>query len=115
MKKFLFASIVVLSLIFFATDTEAAPPAQDTWVLTWNGTDYYVKAGTLKYYIHEPGPEFNCDIVHNGEVHHYEFVAKGAERLEIDGKYYGISTDKQNGRFIHAMYLAICDKLIFRR
>lgn len=34
---------------FLAVLMTAAAPAQDTWVLRWDGYDYYVKAGSLDY------------------------------------------------------------------
>ena len=113
MKKFLLAALVGLTIVFASVQAQAAEPAQDTYVLTWEGTDYYVKAGTFDYSPSLGGaaPQFSCDVAHNGEVHHYKFVAKGLTALYIDGKNYGHS-HSQHGPFIDAMYNAICIKLI---
>ena len=101
---------------------------QGIFVLTWEGTDYFVKAGSLDYMPSHPdvAPEFSCLIAYNNEVHHYRFLAKGLTALYIDGEYYGNSGGSRydNGkivggspknRFIAELYSAICDKLIYRR
>ena len=49
MKKFLLAAFVGLTIVFATVQAQAAEPAQDTWVLNWEGIDYYVVAGTLEY------------------------------------------------------------------
>ena len=116
MKKFFFALLVGLTIVFAATQVEAAYPAQDTYVLTWDGYDYYVKAGSLDYRNAnvDAAPEFSCRVAHNGKVRHYEFKARGYEVLYVDGELYGDSRS-HHGRFVDAMYNAICDKLIYRR
>ena len=116
MKKFFFALLVGLTIVFAATQVEAAYPAQDTYVLTWDGYDYYVKAGSLDYRNAnvDAAPEFSCRVAHNGKVRHYEFRARGYAVLYVDGELYGDSRS-HHGRFVDAMYNAICDKLIYRR
>ena len=49
MKKFLLAAFLGLTIVFATVQAQAAEPEQDTWVLNWDGTDYYVVAGTLEY------------------------------------------------------------------
>ena len=51
--------VVYLNLV-----AEAADPSQDTWVLRWDGYDYYVKAGSLEYTPGHPdvAPEFSYDV-----------------------------------------------------
>ena len=116
MKKLLLAAFVGLTIIFAATQVEAAYPAQDTYVLTWDGYDYFVKAGSLDYRNAnvDAAPEFSCRVAHNGKVRHYEFRARGYAVLYVDGELYGDSHSR-HGRFVKAMYNAICDKLIYRR
>lgn len=116
MKKLLLAALVGLTIVFAATQVEAAYPAQDTYVLTWDGYDYFVKAGSLDYRNAnvDAAPEFSCRVAHNGKVRHYEFRARGYAVLYVDGELYGDSHSR-HGRFVNAMYNAICDKLIYRR
>ena len=109
--------MLALSVIIVASaQAEAAYPAQDTYVLSWDGYSYYVKAGSLDY--RDPGvdtaPEFSCYVAHNGKVRHYQFRARGLTVLYVDGELYGDSRSR-HGRFISAMYNAICDKLIYHR
>ena len=114
MKKFLLAAIVGLTIVFATAQVEAAYPGQDTYVLSWDGHDYYVKAGSLDYrnVNVDAAPEFSCRVAHNGKIRHYEFRARGYAVLYVDGELYG---DSQRNRFVKAMYNAICDKLIYRR
>ena len=109
--------MLALSVIIVASaQVEAAYPAQDTYVLSWDGYSYYVKAGSMNYVPGHPdvAPEFSCYVAHNGKVRHYQFRARGLTVLYVDGELYGDSRSK-HGRFISAMYNAICDKLIYRR
>ena len=117
MKKFFTLSVVALltaSMIICGSIAEAATPAQDTWVLNWDGYDYYVKAGSLDYTPAgvDAAPEFSCRVAHNGKVRHYRFKARGITVLYVDGEYYN---DSQKSRFVKAMYNSICDKLIYHR
>lgn len=116
-KKFFLSTMLALSVIIVASaQAEAAYPAQDTYVLTWDGYDYFVKAGSLDYRNAnvDAAPEFSCRVAHNGKVRHYEFRARGYAVLYVDGELYG-DTHSRHGRFVNAMYNAICDKLIYRR
>ena len=113
-KKFLLAAIFGLTIVVATAQVEAAYPGQDTYVLTWDSYDYYVKAGSLDYHnvSIDAAPEFSCRVAHNGKIRNYEFRARGYAVLYVDGKLYG---DSQKNRFVKAMYNAICDKLIYRR
>ena len=113
MKKS-FATVFICPVMVLTAQVAIAAPAQDTWVLNWDGYDYYVKAGSLDYtptHI-DAAPEFSCRVAHNGKVRHYEFRARGYAVLYVDGQYYN---DSQKSRFVKAMYNSICDKLIYRR
>lgn len=115
MKKI--CSVLLLTVAMFimaAYPANAATPAQDTWVLTWDGANYFVKAGTLDYKQGHPdvAPEFSCVVAHNGQARNYRFSARGTTVLYVDGQYYN---DSQKSRFVAAMYNAICDKLIYHR
>lgn len=117
MKNFLMVLTVALltaSVIAFSLVAEAAAPAQDTWVLRWDGYDYYVKAGSLDYTPShvDAAPEFSCRVAHNGMVRHYRFRARGITVLYVDGEMY---SDSQKSRFVAAMYESICNKLIHHR
>lgn len=113
MKKS-FATVFICLVMVLTAQVAIAAPAQDTWVLNWDGYDYYVKAGSLDYAPGHPdaAPEFSCRVAHNGKVRHYEFRARGYTVLYVDGAYYN---DSQKSRFVKAMYSSICDKLIYRR
>ena len=101
---------------------------QGIFVLTWEGTDYFVKEDSLEYIPGHPdvAPEFTCLIAYNDEVYHYRFLAKRLTVLYIDGELYGdsseshfvdgkISGGSQKSRFIAELYEAICNKIIYRR
>ena len=114
MKKFLFAAYLGLTIVFASVQAQAAIPEQDTWVLNWEGTDYYVVAGTLEYnedYGIDVPLEFSCDVAHDGMVRHYDFKAQGNgfTRLFVDGELYGVSP---HSKFVHEMFRAISNKLI---
>ena len=113
MKKF-FATVFACLVVVLTAQVATAAPAQDTWVLNWDGYDYYVKAGSLDYTpAHvDAAPEFSCRVAHNGKVRHYEFRVRGYTTLYVDGSYYN---DSQKSRFVKAMYESICNKLIYRR
>ncbi len=107
--------LLATALIVFSNYTaQAAAPAQDTWVLTWDGANYFVKAGSLNHSNAEfdVAPEFTCRVAHNGIVRNYEFISRGYTVLYVDGQKYG---DSQNSRFVAAMYSAICDVVIYHR
>lgn len=118
MKKFFPVMLLAVALIFISgqtNQTEAATPARDTWVLTWDGANYYVKAGSLNQSnagYDDVAPEFTCRVAHNGIVRNYEFAARGYAVLYVDGQKYG---DSRNSRFVDAMYNAICDIVIYHR
>lgn len=114
MKKILLAAIFGLTIIFATTQTEAAYPARDTWVLNWNGTDLYVKAGTLDYTpAHvDAAPEFGFVLAFDGNELPCQFRARGYAVLYVNGQAVG---DSQNDIFVDALYNSICDKLIYRR
>lgn len=107
-------ALTTASVIAFGSVAEAAAPAQDTWVLRWDGYDYYVKAGSLDYTPGHPdvAPDFSCRVAHNGMIRHYRFYSRGYTVLYVDGQEY---SDSQKSRFVAAMYKAICDKLIYHR
>ena len=113
MRKFFIAVIACLTLVLTA-QVEAASPARDTWVLSWDGYDYYVKAGSLDYTPGHPdaAPNFSCTVAHGREVHRYRFNSRGITALYVDGEYY---SDSQKSHFVNAIYNAICDKLIYNR
>lgn len=116
-KKFftmLAFALFTVGVIAFGSVAAAAAPAQDTWILNWDGYDYYVKAGSLDYTPShvDAAPDFSCRVAHNGMVHHYKFISRGYTVLYVDGEMYG---DSQKSRFVAAMYSAICDKLIYHR
>lgn len=115
LKKFFLSVLIATAMFGVATySANAATPAQDTWVLTWDGANYFVKAGTLDYTQEHPdvAPEFSCVVTHNGKSRLYEFRARGITVLYVDGQLY---SDSQKSRFVAAMYNAICDKLIYHR
>lgn len=118
MKNFLVALAVVLLtmsfLSFDATRAEAATPARDTWVLRWDGTDLYVKAGSLDYTPGHPdaAPEFGFVLAFDGETIPCRFIARGYAVLYVNGEAIGNS---QNDIFVDALYSAICNKLIYHR
>ena len=113
MKKFLLAAFLGLTIIFANAQAQAAIPEQDTWVLNWEGTDYYVMAGTLEYnedYGIDVPLNFSCDVSHDGIIRHYEFqaVGNGGSRLFVDGELYGTS---MHSKFVRTIEIAI-SKLI---
>lgn len=125
MKKFFIAAIVGILIFQLYSFYQKE---QGTFVLTWEGTDYFVKEDSLDYMPGHPdvAPEFSCLIAHNDEVHHYRFLAKGLTVLYIDGELYGdssgtyfvdgkISGGSQKSRFIAELYESICNKIIHRR
>lgn len=118
MKKFYWLFVTLGLLVGFMSfensRADAYAPASDTWVLTWNGSNYFVKAGSLDHTNagYDVAPEFSCDVAHNGIVKHYEFVARGITVLYVNGSYYN---DSEKSRFISAMYESICDRIIYRR
>ena len=114
MKKILLAAIFGLTIIVATTQVEAAYPAQDTWVLNWDGTDLYVKAGTLDYTpAHvDAAPEFGFVLAFDGNTFPCQFRARGYAVLYVNGQAVG---DSQNNAFVDALYNAICNKLIYRR
>ena len=115
MKKIFSVMLLAAAMVVFSNYTaQAATPAQDTWVLTWDGANYFVKAGSLNHTNagYDVAPEFTCRVAHNGQVRDYKFSARGITVLYVDGTYY---SDSQKSRFVAAMYHAICDKLIYHR
>ncbi|MBE8953114.1 MAG: hypothetical protein SR1Q7_08220 [Quinella sp. 1Q7] len=113
MRKFFIATVACLALVLTA-QVEAAAPANDTWVLSWDGYDYYVKAGSLDLAggNADAAPNFSCTVAHGREIHRYRFNSRGYTVLYVDGEYY---SDSQKSRFVNAIYNAICDKLIYNR
>ena len=118
MKKFLTAfaiALVVMNLFSFdGTRAEAAYPARDTWVLNWDHTDLFVKAGTLDYTPGHPdaAPEFGFVLAFDGmEVPCY-FRCKGMAALYVEGQFAG---DSRSDPFVDSLYNAICNKLIYHR
>lgn len=92
-------------------------PEQDTWVLNWEGVDYFVKAHSLNYAVGNPIVinDFSYDVAYNGEIHKFNFDSRGGTILKIDGVnygygYYGAETSK--GQFVHEIFNAICSKVI---
>ena len=114
MKNFFFALLVGLTIVLAVTQVEAAYPPRDTWVLRWDRTDLYVKAGSLNYTpAHvDAAPEFSFVLAFDGKTLPCEFRARGYAVLYIDGQAVG---DSQSDNFVDALYSAICDKLIYRR
>ena len=114
MKKFLLAAIVGLTILFAVAQTQAAYPPRDTWVLRWDGTDLYVKAGSLNYTPShvDAAPEFSFVLAFDGATFPCEFSARGYAVLYINGQAVG---DSKSDNFVDALYAAICDKLIYRR
>ena len=109
MKKFLLALIVGLTIVFASVQAQAAEPAEDTWVLNWEGVDYYVVAGTLEYnkdYGIDVPLDIRCDILRDGQIRHYEFVSvgNGGSKLFVDGELYGTS---MQSKFIRTIEIAI--------
>ena len=116
MKKFLLAAFLGLTIVFANVQAQAAVPEQDTWVLNWEGTDYYVVAGTLEYnedYGIDVPLNFSCDVLRNGEIRHYDFeaIGNGGAKLFVDGELYGTS---MHSKFIREIEMAI-SKLIVNR
>ena len=101
MRIFLIAVIVCLALVLTA-QVEAASPARDTWVLSWDGYDYYVTAGSLDYTPDHPdsAPNFSCTVAHGKEVHRYRFNSRGYTVLYVDGEYY---SDSRKSQFVNAI------------
>ena len=114
MKKLLLAAFVGLTIVFAATQAEAAYPPRDTWVLRWDRTDLYVKAGSLNYTpAHvDAAPEFGFVLAFDGNTFPCQFRARGYAVLYVNGQAVG---DSQNNAFVDALYNAICNKLIYRR
>ena len=115
MQKIFSVMLLATAIVMFSNYTaQAATPAQDTWVLTWDGANYFVKAGSLNYTQEHPdvAPEFTCRVAHNGQVRDYKFSARGITVLYVNGALY---SDSQKSSFVAAMYHAICDKLIYHR
>ena len=119
MLKKIYLSVMALVLLvgfmsFETSHADAYAPANDTWVLTWNGANYFVKAGSLNHTNagYDVAPEFSCYVAHNGIVNHYEFIARGITVLYVNGSYYN---DSEKSRFVSAMYESICDRIIYNR
>ena len=114
LRKIFLSMVLAFAVMSLSAQVEAAAPAQDTWVLRWDGYDYYVKAGSLDYtpINVDAAPEFSCRVAHNGMVRHYRFSSRGYTVLYVDGEKY---SDSQKSCFVAAMYEAICDKLIYHR
>lgn len=76
-------------------EEEDITPPQDTWVLWWNGANYYVKAGSLNQSNagYDAAPEFTCRVDQNGIVRNYKFHAKGYAVLYVNGKLHGNSRE----------------------
>ncbi len=116
MKKFLLAAFLGLTIIFANAQAQAAIPEQDTWVLNWEGVDYYVMAGTLEYnedYGIDVPLNFSCDVLRNGEIRHYDFeaIGNGGAKLFVDGELYGTS---MHSKFVRQIEMEIA-KLIVNR
>lgn len=118
MKKFFVASIVaVLAATLFVLDAaraQAAYPPKDTWVLTWDGTSLFVKAGSLDYTPShvDAAPEFGFTLIINGDEARCYFRARGYAVLYVEGEMVG---DSHSNRFVEVLYNSICEKLIHRR
>ena len=86
-------------------------PEKDTWVLNWEGVDYFVKAHSLNFAVGNPVAinYFSCDVAYNGEIYNFDFVAKGLTVLSIDG---GRFVDSQESKFVDEIYGAICYRVI---
>lgn len=113
MKKFLVTMLTCL-IVMFTAQVEAAVPAQDTWVLRWDGTDLYVKAGSLDYTPSHPdvAPEFGFVLSFDGETVPCYFRARGYAVLYVCGEAVG---DSQSNIFVDALYSAICNKKFYHR
>ena len=109
MKKVLLTAFLGLTIVFATVQAQAAEPAEDTWVLNWEGVDYYVVAGTLKYnkdYGIDVPLNISCDVLRNGEIRHYDFeaIGNGGAKLFVDGELYG---DSMHSKFIRNIEMAI--------
>ena len=118
MKTFLTVFVIALLTVnlfsFDGTRAEAAYPARDTWVLNWDHTDLFVKAGTLDYTPGHPdvAPEFGFVLAFDGMEVYCDFKARGMAVLYINGQFAG---DSRSDPFVDSLYNAICNKLIYHR
>lgn len=113
MKKFL-TTITICLAMMLSVQVEAAAPARDTWVLNWEGTDLYVKAGSLDYTPGHPdaAPEFGFVLFFDGGTLPCYFRSRGYAVLYVYGEAVG---DSRSDNFVNALYNAVCNKLIYHR